>query len=142
MTDAPAKPAPRPTADSADFWRYCAEGSLMLRHCRACDATMFYPRILCTNCMSTDLDWRPASGRGTVHAVSVVYRAPGDAFRPDVPYVIALVELAEGPRLMSNIVDCPPDEVHIDMPVRLRFESRGPDIAIPQFAPDIEGSDL
>ena len=62
------------------------------------------------------------------------------AFRPDVPYAIALVELAEGPRLMSNIIDCLPEDVHIDMPVRLRFEKRGPDISIPQFAPATKGS--
>jgi len=138
MSEPTTKPVPRVTADSAEFWRFCAEGRLMLRSCADCGNIFFYPRILCPACMSSNLIWTQASGAGTVHAVTIVHRAPGEAFRADVPYTVALIDLAEGPRLMSNIVHYPPSDVHIGMAVRLVFEPRAEGIVIPQFTP-VEG---
>jgi uncharacterized OB-fold protein len=134
MTETAPKPPPRPNADSKEFWAFTADGCLKLRHCRACDNRMYYPRILCSRCMSTDLDWVRASGKAELHAFTLVYRAPTEAFRGDVPYPLAIVELEEGPRMMSNIVDCPNEKIAIGMRLELVFEQRG-EIAVPQFRP-------
>lgn len=137
MSDA-AKPAPRVTKDSEEFWAFAADGALMLRGCNACGALMYYPRILCTRCMSTDLSWRRASGRGRVYAFTFVHRAPTEAFRAEAPYPVAIVELEEGPRMMSNIVACAPEVLAIGLPVELQFAPRGESGAIPVFRPSSE----
>ena len=134
MSDAVAKPVPQPNVDSAEFWAFAGAERLMLRHCKACGNLMYYPRILCTKCMSTDLDWVEACGRATVHAFTLIYRAPVPAFKGEVPYPLAIVELEEGPRMMSNIVDCPAEAVAIGMPLELVFEQRG-EMKVPQFRP-------
>ena len=131
-------PAPTPTYDSRDYWGSAAEGRLVLRACQSCGKAMFYPRPLCPVCGSDKLEWREASGRGVVHACTIVYRAPDQAFRAHAPYALALIDLEEGPRMMANVTDCAPDAVHIGMPVTVWFEPRGADIAIPQFRPKEE----
>ena len=127
------KPLPEITLDSEAFWRSASEGKLMLKVCTQCGAVMYYPRILCTSCMSTDLQWREASGSGIVHAFSVVYRPPGPAFAPDIPYIVALIELAEGPRVFSNIIGVLPGSVYVGMPVEARFDKMADGIGIPRF---------
>ena len=94
---------------------------------------MFYPRVVCTRCLSEDLDWRDASGRGRIHAVTTCHRAPDQAFRAEVPYVIALVDLEEGPRMMSNVTDCAPDAAVIGAEVEIWFDVATDEIAIPKF---------
>ena len=130
-----AKPLPRMTHDSREYWNFAREGQLMLRACRQCACLFYYPRMLCPRCTSDDLGWQRASGRGTVYACTSVYRAPHDAFRAEVPYVVAIVELAEGVRLMSNITGCDADAVAIGMPVELWFDAAGEDFRIPKFRP-------
>ena len=82
-----------------------------------------------------DLGWREASGRGRVHSATACYRAPDQAFRAEIPYVVALIDLEEGPRMMSNVTDCAPDEVEIGMAVEVWFDEATDDIAIPKFRP-------
>lgn len=129
------KPSPRVTLDSEEFWRHAAQGHLMLRQCRPCGHLFYYPRVVCPRCLSTELSWRAAGGRGTVHAVSVVHRAPDAAFRGAVPYAIALIDLAEGVRVMSNVTDCAADAVAIGMAVEVWFDPVSADLAIPKFRP-------
>ncbi len=138
MSEIPPKPGPRITADSQEFWDFASQGKLMLRLCNQCKRTMYYPRIICIHCLSDDLGWTEASGRGTVYASTMVHRAPGDAFKSSVPYVVAIVELEEGHRMMTNIVGISPEQVEIGMPVSLVFEERE-NTAIPQFTPRQEG---
>lgn len=92
------------------------------------------PRFLCPHCWSTELDWVQASGRGTVHSFSVIRRAPAQAFAAQVPYVVALVDLDEGPRMMSNIVGDDALQTRIGDPVAVCFEDRGDGAKLPQFA--------
>lgn len=99
-----------------------AENVLRLPRCRDCAAFHFYPRSRCPHCGSADLDWQPVSGAGTVYSYTVVQRAPAPAFADEVPYVVAIVALAEGPHLMSRIVGVPPDAVRIGMAVRARYD--------------------
>jgi uncharacterized protein len=130
-----AKPVPEPTPDTRPFWDGCARGQLMLQRCRACGKPYFYPRAVCPACGSTDVEWFAASGRATLYSYVINYR-PAPGFEADAPYAIAVVELAEGPRLMTNIVGVPntPEDLVLDMALEVTFEPRG-DISLPVFAP-------
>ncbi|WP_454693433.1 Zn-ribbon domain-containing OB-fold protein [Achromobacter aegrifaciens] len=126
-------PSPVSNADSAPYWEAARLGRLLIRKCRACGTWHFMPRYLCPHCWSSDLDWVEASGSGTVHSYSVVRRASEEAFAGRAPYVIAMVDLAEGPRMMSNIVGDDAMEVQIGDPVRVCFEERENGARVPQF---------
>ena len=134
-----AKPLPRITAETRPYWEGCAAGELRYQWCAACRRAQFYPRVACARCGGRALEWRRSAGRGVVHAVTVVHRAPSAAFRADVPYTIALVDLDEGFRMMANVVGTAPETVAIGDRVRLVFERRG-ELALPQFTPEARGS--
>lgn len=127
MADPDAPPIPPITPDTRAFWDGCAAGELRMQHCAACSAVQFPPRARCIACGAQRLDWRAIAPRGVVYSHTVVHRAPGAAFRDRVPYVVALVDLAPGARLMVNVVDCAPESVTIGMRVRIGFEPRGSD---------------
>ena len=129
------KPLPPINPASQPFWDACAQGRLLLQRCGDCGHLQFYPRLLCAACGSRTLGWAEASGRGTVKTFTIIRRAVSAAFEPDAPYVVALVELQEGPTLMSNIIGCDPASVAIGQPVQVAFEARGEGIAVPQFEP-------
>ena len=109
------------------------EGKLLLQHCGECGNVEYYQQQLCRRCGGEDLEAKPASGRGKVHSFSVVHRAPGPAFKADVPYAVLLVELAEGPRMISTYAGGPPEDVTFDMDVRLVFDKVSDEIALPRF---------
>lgn len=119
------KPAPRPTAETEPFWAACARGVLTVQRCAACGRTQFPPRVLCSHCHADDLGWIVAAGRGRIHSCTVVHRAPGPAFLADMPYVLALIDLDEGVRMMMNVIGCAPAAVAIGMAVEVVFEPRG-----------------
>lgn len=129
------KPIPVPNKDTQRFWEGCKGHELLLQKCKDCGNYRFYPRPLCPNCLSSSTDWVKASGKGKVHTFSVVYRAPSEPFKGDVPYTIALIDLEEGVRMMSNIINCKPDAVKIGIPVRAVFEDITDSIALPKFEP-------
>jgi uncharacterized protein len=133
-----ALPVPRPDADSARFWAATLAGRLELPRCRSCDRLVWYPRRRCPRCLGDDLDWEVLSGLGTVYASTVVNRAPSESFESEVPYVVALVDLDEGARLMTNIVGCPPETVAIGMRVTVTFRRVSDEAALPLFAPSSE----
>jgi len=126
-------PLPVANPDSAPYWQGAREDRLLIRKCRGCGALHFMPRHLCPHCWSEDLEWIDASGRGTVHSFTVIRRAPMESFAGRVPYVVALVDLEEGPRMMSNIVGDDALETRIGDAVRVCFEDRGGGAKIPQF---------
>ena len=128
------KPVPQPTPESQPYWDGCLRGELLYQHCAGCGRAQFYPRSACASCGGTALEWRRSEGRGTLHAVTVVYRPPSAAFRLDVPYAVALVDLDEGFRMMANVVGGAPERVAIGDRVAVTFEQRG-EIALPQFQP-------
>ncbi len=125
---------PRPTPETQPFWDACKDGKLMLPWCKACGRPHFYPRAICPLCLSGDLEWRAASGRATLHTFVINHRA---AKGYDAPYVIAVVDLEEGPRMMSNIViDNPtPEALAIDMPLEVTFEAVTEAVTLPRFRP-------
>lgn len=126
---------PIPEHDTEAFWSAARERELLIRRCLACDHVFFYPRPFCPECWSTDVEWRRASGRGIVYTYSVVRRNDLPPFRDRVPYVAAIVELDEGPRVSTNIVDCDPDDVSIGMLVEVTFREESEVIALPVFKP-------
>lgn len=119
-----AKPVPIPTPETEAFWEGCAEGRFLLQHCGDCKHLQFYPRPVCTRCHGANLEWRAADGGGCIHSYTTVYRGPGPAFDADVPYLLVLVDLDEGPRIMANL-RATPEDVEIGSRVRLYFEPRG-----------------
>jgi uncharacterized protein len=129
-----ARPLPVPDAETAPYWNAAAQGRLVIQKCSDCGAFRFYPRLVCPSCMSEKVEWVEASGRGRVYSYTIVHRAP-PAFRDDAPYVVVVVELEEGVRLMSRLDIDPPGAATIDMPVKVTFEKISDDITLPHFVP-------
>lgn len=117
------------------FWEGCREGRLMLPWCSSCHRPHFYPRVFCPHCSSADIEWKQASGNGTIYTFAVVRQPIEQAFADLVPYVIAIVELEEGVRMMSHIVAIDPDEVRCDMKVAVEFKPYSDKIMLPTFRP-------
>jgi len=139
MPDTPAQPflptrAARRTLETAEFWDACAQGRLVVPRCQDCREYIWYPRLFCPHCSSMRVAYEPVSGAGTVYSFTIVRKGNGP-YREFAPYVIAYVELAEGPRLMTNIVGVPVEQVHVGMPVRVVFEPAPEGDAIPRFTP-------
>ena len=128
------RPAPTPDADSAPYWAAAHDGRLLVQRCTACGHTQLYPRDRCLVCRGP-VEWVEASGRGTVYSFTVIRQNYSRPFRDWIPYVVALVDLEEGPRVMTNIVECEPDAVRIGMAVRARFEPVSDEAGIALFAP-------
>jgi uncharacterized protein len=120
--------APQATPETKAFWDACAQGQLMIGKCRACGQTHFYPRTICPDCFSDETELQPASGRGVIYTYSVMRRAP-------IPYAIAYVTLAEGPTMMTNIVDCDLDQIRVGQAVRLVFKPSEGGPPVPMFTP-------
>ena len=131
-------PKPMPTLDdptSDEYWAGCKRHELLIQHCKKCGHQQFPPRQLCTECLSTDLEWVKASGKGRVYSFTVWHQSQHPAFQPEIPYVNAIIRLAEGPRMTSNIVNCNPEDVTCEMPVEIVFEDWTPEVSIPKFKP-------
>ncbi len=128
---------PRPQVDweTRAYWEGCARHELLLQRCRRCDALRHRPRALCPACLSSEVEWVRAAGRGTVHTFTVTQQNQLPGFREAVPYVLAYVELEEGVRLLTNVVGCEPHEVRIGMPVTVEFADLDDEMAIPRFRP-------
>jgi uncharacterized OB-fold protein len=129
------KPLPRPSVISQPFWDAAKEGRLVVQACGDCGGVQFPPKPLCANCWSRALEWRTCSGRGAVYTYTVAHRTSTRGFREDTPYAVAIVELAEGPRMTSNIVGCLPEDVRIGMPVEAVFDPVTPETTLIKFRP-------
>lgn len=127
-----AKPQPRPTAETLPFWQACAQGRLIFQRCADCGRAQFPPRNRCSNCHADALAWHESSRLGAVHTFTVVHRAPTPAFKSMLPYVIALIDLDEGVRMMTNLRAAQPDKLAIGDRVRVVFEPAAGDWPLPQ----------
>lgn len=130
-----SKPGPQASPLSQPYWDGCRERRLRLQYCPDSDRWVFYPRALDPHSWSTNLQWRDASGRGTVASFIVVHKPGHPAFQDEVPYVVALIDLEEGPRMLSNVVGCAPDQVRIGQPVRVHWVEQGGEV-LPKFIPE------
>ncbi|MBU8906237.1 Zn-ribbon domain-containing OB-fold protein [Desertibacillus haloalkaliphilus] len=124
---------PKPTLETKRYWEGCKNHELLIQQCSDCGAYQFYPRMLCTDCMSRNVEWVNASGTGKISSFTIVRRAPNKAYAADVPYVLALIKLDEGPTMMSNVIECEPEKVKIGMKVEVVFDDWTEEISIPKF---------
>jgi uncharacterized protein len=127
---------PTPTPETAPYWAAATAGRLSIQRCRACGRHYFYPQSFCPRCQSADVEWTDVSGRGRLISYVINYR-PFPCTGTGAPQVIALVELEEGVRMLTNIVDSPaePEALPLDAPVSVAFEPRG-DLKVPVFRLD------
>ncbi|MCZ7525547.1 MAG: Zn-ribbon domain-containing OB-fold protein [Acidimicrobiia bacterium] len=126
---------PTPDLEQQPFWDAAKQERLLVKRCRACRAHHFYPRPFCPRCWSGDVEWVEASGRGTLYTWSVVHVNDLPPFPERVPYVAAIVDLDEGPRMETNVVDCDFDALQVGMPLEVTFREISDDFAIPVFRP-------
>lgn len=134
MATRPRRPIPQPTPETRHFWDGTRAGELRLQRCDACAHVYFPPRPFCPKCASREVSVFAASGRATLYSYVINHRSH-PAF--DGPYAIAVVQLSEGPRMMTNIVECPqtPEALVLDMPLEVTFEAQNDDIHLPMFRP-------
>lgn len=129
----PTPTLPAITDLTRPFWNAAAEGRLLLPRCNACGRHFFRPEVACTHCFATDWQWCEASGCGTLYSYSAVHRAPAPGFA--VPFALAVVELAEGPVMFSNVVGCDAAHLRIGMALQVRFEQVAAGVWLPRFEP-------
>ncbi|MET8865711.1 Zn-ribbon domain-containing OB-fold protein [Nonomuraea sp. NPDC004580] len=129
------KPAPKPTPETQPFWDGTAAGELRIQRCTTCERPYFYPRPTCPRCGGDQVEWVRASGRATLYSYVINHR-PAPGFEEEAPYAIAVVELEEGVRMMTNIVGVPnvPENLPLDMELQVVFERRG-EVTVPLFEP-------
>lgn len=128
-------PAPVVSPEARPFWEAAAEGRLLLQRCSDCRAVIWYPRGLCPDCSSVRLEWFEGSGRGSVYSYTVVRRGGPGPYSEATPYVLAYVELEEGPRVLTNIVDCDPESIGVGDAVQAVFHPAGEKSALVRFRP-------
>jgi uncharacterized OB-fold protein len=126
-------PTPDPTTD--EFWAAAKEGKLLIKRCATCHRAHFYPRPFCPHCWSENVDWEEASGRAHLYTWSVVHTNDLPPFADRVPYVAAIVDLDEGPRMMTNVVDCDVNDLRAGMALEVTFVEVAEGLAIPLFRP-------
>ena len=136
VVEQPSLPTPTPsvTTDTAEFWAATLEGCLLIRRCNACGEAIWYPRPICPFCHSLDTVWEESTGRGRIYSFTLI-RRPGGTYANADPYVLAYVELDEGPRMMTNIVDCDPSVLVVDQEVEVVFHKTAVEMALPRFRP-------
>jgi uncharacterized protein len=130
------RPLPSPNALTEPYWSAAHQRELKLPRCEACAQFHFYPRSACPHCGSKNLAWHNVSGKGEVYSFTVVHRAPSKGFVEQVPYVVAVVALAEGLHMMTRLTQVQPDAVKIGMRVRVDFERQDDETTLPVFLPE------
>lgn len=130
------RPIPPVSEVAKPYWDAARKNELVIQKCSACGHTQFPPRAHCSSCGSDQLTWYAVSGLGKIYSYTIAHRPPHPVFSEQIPLVVAIVELDEGPRMMSNIVDCDTANLAPGMPVRVAFEPiDDSDIVLPVFAP-------
>lgn len=128
-----SRPLPRITPDNGPFWEATRRHELRLQRCDTCERIWWPPGPVCPDCLGDWITWAPVSGRGTVSSFVVFHKAWFPAFANEIPFAVVQVELEEGPRLTANLVDVPPAEIRIGMPVTVVFDDVTPEVSIPRF---------
>lgn len=137
MTTEYRKPLPRPADPqlTQPFWDAAKRHELVMPRCRRCNSYFWYPRQECPNCLLRDWQWEKVSGRGRLYTFTIVRQPQNPAFNEDVPYAYAIVQLEEGPRMITNIVGCPVEDLKVDMPVVAEFDDVTPEVTLVKFRP-------
>jgi uncharacterized OB-fold protein len=126
--------------ETAPWWQATKEGRLLIRRCADCGRAHFYPRPFCPSCWSERVEWEQASGDATLYTFSIVRSNDLPPFGPRVPYVAAVVDLIEGPRMMTNLENCPLEDIRIGMALKVSFRIETDDVVLPVFTPILQGA--
>jgi uncharacterized protein len=129
------KPIPRINGDNQEFWAGCKAHRLRFQKCKTCGHVRWPASFICPICYSRETEWIVSGGKGKVYTFVVYHVAYDPAFESDLPYVVADVELEEGPRLVTNIVGCRPEEVECEMPVEVTWQDITEEFSLPKFQP-------
>lgn len=129
------KPLPEPGPESKPFWESCKKHTMEVQRCKDCGFYRWPPATVCANCLSMNLEWTRVSGKGKVFTFVIFHQRYHPGFAEDIPYPVAIVELEEGPRMVSNIVGCKNEEIKCDMPVEVVYEDVTPEFSLPKFKP-------
>lgn len=127
------KPLPIIDPDTAPYWKASTEHRLLIKLCTECGKHHFYPRELCPHCHSDAVDWVEAKGTGCIYSFTIARRPAGPSFKPDAPYVVAIVDLDEGARMMTNIIGSPVDSIRIGQRVSVSYEDVNEEVSLPKF---------
>jgi uncharacterized OB-fold protein len=130
-----AKPLPHIDEENRPWWEAMKRHELYVQKCRDCGAVRYYPRALCPDCLSSRTEWVKSSGRGKIYTFTATYQNQAAGFRESLPYVMAYVELDEGPKMLTNIIDCRVEDVRIGMPVEVVYEDVTEEVTLPKFRP-------
>ena len=130
-----AKPLPVPTPESEPYWAAARHHEMKLQHCDKCGSTWFPPSKLCPECLSDDWTWKKVSGKGSLFSFVIFHRPYHPGFKGDLPYNVSIVELEEGPRLLTNIVGCANEDLVVGMPVEVMFDDVTDEVTLPKFQP-------
>jgi uncharacterized protein len=137
MSQATSKPIPIPDEISAPFFDGAREGRLMLQHCPSCAGWSFPVRERCPHCFAAGLQWRQASGRGTLYTFAIMHQVMNPGFAASVPYNVCQIDLEEGVRMIANVIGISNDALRIGMKLEAVFEDLGETIHVPKFRPAI-----
>jgi uncharacterized OB-fold protein len=129
------KPLPIINEDNAPYWEYAREHQLRMQKCVNCGHIRFPVSIVCPRCHSLEMEWTRLSGKGKVYSYIIYHQAYHPAYKDDIPYVVAIIQLDEGPRMESNITDCRLEDLRVGMPVELYFDDVTEDVSLPKFRP-------
>lgn len=135
MTTNPAPPTPMPDEASTPFFEEAKAGRLMLMRCLSCGEYRYPSRDRCDRCWSTETEWVAASGRATLHSWVIFHQLYHPGFADRIPYNVAVVELEEGPRITTNIIECANDKLDAGMALSVAFDAVGDGVVIPKFRP-------
>jgi uncharacterized OB-fold protein len=127
------RPLPQATAETAPFWAAARAGRLLIQRCGACGHKQLYPRAFCTSCLSNEIGWMDASGRGRIYTYTVCRIAATPAFESRLPYAVAIIDLDEGVRILAGIVDADIERIAVGARVTVRFERIDETCTLPQF---------
>jgi hypothetical protein len=130
-----AKPIPEVTEEYRPFFEAARAGRLVVQRCTACGERRFPPRDRCSRCLGRESDWTTASGRGTIYSFNIMHQVYHPGFAREVPYPVVLVELEEGCRMLSNLVEYRQGELRIGLPVEVVFEKQSDAVTLPKFRP-------
>ena len=134
-----AKPLPQVTPEMKPFWDAARRHELVVQRCTGCGTHRFPARDICSRCLSRDAAWTPVSGRGSVFSWAIMHQVYHPGFAAEVPYAVVVIELDEGARLVSNLVDCAPADIRAGMPVEVVFDDVASDVSLPKFRPRRSG---
>ena len=129
------KPLPTIEPETEEFWKAAKRHELFLQRCNACGEVIHFPRVMCYRCLSEDLGWFKSTGLGSVYSFTIIHQVAHQGFEPEVPYVYAIIDLDDGARMISNVVNIDPSAVEVGMRVQVTFDDVTPEISIPKFEP-------